>query len=41
MRKTQPDRPWTNIDMHVHANVSALFAVSVVSLVGDGKSTNF
>jgi hypothetical protein len=41
MRKTQPDRPWTDIDMQVHANVSALFAVSVVSLVGDGKSMNF
>jgi hypothetical protein len=41
MRKTQPDMPWTNIDMQVHANVSALFAVSVVYLVGDGKSTNF
>jgi hypothetical protein len=27
--------------MQVHANVSALFAVSVVSLVGDGKSMNF
>jgi hypothetical protein len=31
----------TVIDVQVHRNVSALFAVSMVSLVGDGKSTNF
>jgi hypothetical protein len=41
MKKTQPDMPCTDIDMQVYANMSALFAVSVVSLVGDGKSMNF
>jgi hypothetical protein len=41
MRKIQPDRPWTDMEIQVHANVSALFSVSVVSLLGDGKSTNF
>jgi hypothetical protein len=29
------------MDVQVHANVSALFAVLVVSLVGDGESTKF
>jgi hypothetical protein len=41
MMKTQPDKPWTDMEIQVHANVSALFSVSVLSLVGDGKSTNF
>jgi hypothetical protein len=41
MKKTQSDRPWIDMEIQVHANVSALFSVSVLSLVGDGKSTNF
>jgi hypothetical protein len=41
MMKTQPNKPWVDMEIQVHANVSALFFVSVLSLVGDGKSTNF
>jgi hypothetical protein len=29
------------MDIQVHPNVKALFSVSVISLVGDGKSTCF
>jgi hypothetical protein len=41
LKKTQPERPWTNMGIHVHSNVKALFSVSVISLVGDGRSTCF
>jgi hypothetical protein len=41
LRKTQPDQPWMSMDIHVHPNVTALFSVSVISMVGDGKSTCF
>jgi hypothetical protein len=41
LRKTQPDRPWMSMDIHVHPNVTALFSVSVISMVGDSKSTCF
>jgi hypothetical protein len=33
LRKTQPDRPWTGMDIQVHPNVTALFSVSVISMV--------
>jgi hypothetical protein len=41
LQKTQPERSWTNLDIQVHPNVSALFKISVISMVGDGKSTCF
>jgi hypothetical protein len=41
LRKTQPDRLWTNLDIQVHPNVSALFKISMISMVGGGKSTCF
>jgi hypothetical protein len=41
LKRTQPERPWTNMDIQVHSNVKALFSISVTSLVGDGRSTYF
>lgn len=41
LKKTQPDRVWAEFDFQVHPNVTALFAVSVVSMVGDGNNTCF
>jgi hypothetical protein len=41
LQKTQPDRPWSNLDIQVHPSVSALFIISVTSLMGDGRSTCF
>jgi hypothetical protein len=41
MKKTQPDKPWTDMEIQVHVNMSALFSISVFSLVRDDKSTNF
>jgi hypothetical protein len=41
LRKTQPDRPWTELNIQVHPNVSAMFSSSVISVVGDGTATYF
>jgi hypothetical protein len=41
LQKTQPDRPWSNLDIQVHPNISAIFIISETSLVGDGRSTCF
>jgi hypothetical protein len=39
LKKTQPDRPWSGLDIQVHPNVAAMFAISVVTSVGNGEST--
>jgi hypothetical protein len=41
LRKTQQDRPWMSMDIQVHPIVMDMFLVSVISMVGDGKSTCF
>ena len=41
LQKPHLDRPWANLGLSVHANVRALFAISVVTMVGDGRSTLF
>jgi hypothetical protein len=41
LRKTQTDRPCKSMDIQVHPNVATLFSVSVIFMVGDGKSTCF
>lgn len=41
LKKTQPDRPWAKFDIQVHPNAAALFAISIVSTVGDGTRTLF
>jgi hypothetical protein len=35
------DRPWAELDIHVHPNAAALFAVSVQTVIGDGATTLF
>jgi hypothetical protein len=40
-KKTQLDRPWTEFDIQVHPIAAAMFAASVVSIVGDGAGTLF
>jgi hypothetical protein len=40
-KKTQLDRPWTEFDIQVHPIAAAMFAASVVSIVGDGANTLF
>jgi hypothetical protein len=40
-KKTQPERPWTEIDIRIHPNAEALFYASVLSIMGDGAKTLF
>lgn len=40
-KKTQPDRPWTEFNIHAHPNVEALFIAYMSSTVGDGTTTMF
>ena len=39
--KTKPDRPWAGLEIPVHSNTSAMFAISVVTNVGNGENTLF
>ena len=41
IEKTKPDRPWAGLEVPVHSNTVALFAVSVVTSVGNGENTLF
>jgi len=41
IEKTKPDRPWAGLEVPVHSNTAALFAVSVVTSVGNGENTLF
>jgi hypothetical protein len=41
LKKTQPDRPWTVVNIQIHPNAAALFSTYVCSIVGDGSSTLF
>jgi hypothetical protein len=41
LRKTQPGRPWAGLDIHVHPNAAALFAISVQTVIGDRAATLF
>uniref|UniRef100_A0A0A9EUV3 Reverse transcriptase zinc-binding domain-containing protein n=1 Tax=Arundo donax TaxID=35708 RepID=A0A0A9EUV3_ARUDO len=41
LRKTQPDKPWASFPIQVHESVQALFAVAIISNVGDGSNTLF
>lgn len=36
--KTQTDRPWSGLDLPAHANVQAMFKVSIVSHIGNRKT---
>jgi len=41
IEKTKPDRPWAGLEVPVHSNTVALFAVSLVTSVGNGENTLF
>lgn len=38
IEKTNPDRPWAGLRIPVHAHSSAMFAISIVTSVGDGNT---
>jgi hypothetical protein len=40
-KKTQPDHPLAGLDIQVHPNAAALFAISVQTVIGDGAATLF
>jgi len=40
-QKNNPDRPWAGLDIPVHPNTSALFAISAVTTMGNGSNTLF
>jgi len=41
IEKTNPDRPWAGLKIPVHAHTSAMFAISMVTSIGNGKNTLF
>jgi hypothetical protein len=41
LQKTEPHRPWAILPFHVLEQVSALFSVAVISIIGDGANTLF
>ena len=38
--KTNPNRPWAGLEIPVHPNTTALFAISVVTAIGNGENTH-
>jgi len=41
IEKIKPDRPWAGLEIPIHLNTSAMFAISVVTIVGNGETTLF
>lgn len=41
IEKTKPDRPWAGLEIPVHPHSSAMFAISVVTTIGNGEGTLF
>lgn len=41
IEKTNPDRPWAHLAISLPEQVKAMFAISVITTVGDGSSTVF
>jgi hypothetical protein len=41
LKKTQPDRPWSGLDIQVYRNAAAMLAILVVTSVGNEESTLF
>lgn len=41
LAKTQADRPWNGLQLPAHANVKAIFKISIISNVGNGQNTLF
>jgi len=41
MEKIRPDRPWAGLQIPVHSNTTAMFAIAVESMVGNERNTLF
>ena len=41
LEKTRPDRPWAGLQIPVYSNTSAMFAIAVETMVGNGRNTLF
>jgi len=41
IEKTKPDRPWAGLVVPLHPNMAAMFAISVITNVGNGLNTLF
>jgi len=41
IEKTKPDRPWASLEIPVHSNTTAMFAILIVTTVGSGQNTLF
>jgi hypothetical protein len=41
IEKTKPDRPWAGLEIPVYSNTTAMFALSVVTTIGNGRNTFF
>jgi len=41
LEKTKPDRPWAGLENPVHPNTTTIFAISIVTTVGNGQNTKF
>ena len=41
LAKTDKERPWSGLEVPVHQNAKALFAIAVHSHVGNGNDTYF
>jgi hypothetical protein len=41
IEKPKPDRPWAGMEIPVHSNTSTMFALLVVTTVGNGRNTFF
>ena len=41
LQKTEPDRPWADLPIHIPEQVRVFFAAALYSEVGDGAATLF
>jgi hypothetical protein len=41
LQKTEPNRPWSTLPIHVTDKAKALFSAAIQTEVGDGKNTLF
>jgi hypothetical protein len=41
LKKTRPEQIWSDLDIKINLNAAAMFACSMVSLIGDGTQTRF
>jgi len=41
IEKTKPNRPWVGLQIPVHSNTASMFALAVVTTVGNGRNTLF